>query len=149
MYKWDNAGVEPTAEKQSTGYAAGEKLPAGHMNWLMHTVLSNLNTNNSAIEHIQKNIPEYIEFGVVVGDGTSEQQVDIGFRPACVIMSAASKSNAGGLDSGYGHIAIDGYLAMTNNSMRIEINDNGFAYYSYNKAGANHYYIAFSHYTKE
>ena len=44
---WNNTGVEPSAEKKQTGYAAGEKLPAGHVNYFLNQISKEINAANT------------------------------------------------------------------------------------------------------
>lgn len=84
---WANAGVSPSAEKKAEGYAAGEYLPAQHLNWFLNQTFSNL----SEVKNYIDKLPYIIITGTYIGTGSS-QVIDLGFEPEAVFVCAATSS---------------------------------------------------------
>ena len=160
---WGNAGVEPSAERKTNGFSAGENLPADYLNWFINQSFTNLqeaktqltslqqqqtNTTNSLtpilanMQKLSANMPFRIKCGRYTGTGTT-QTVNIGFTPVIIII---------GEGTGTG----DTYVMYTNapqrqkdsGVIRIQIVDNGFTTIDAwgNVSGYVYYYLAFYRY---
>lgn len=146
--EWNNAGVAPSAEKQQTGYAAGEKLPAGHLNWFISQLSKSLTT--------QSNLPAKIIYGAYTGNGAEDgtQTITLGFKPYALLLFSAQGTHSYGNESFTGGLVLDGYSlysTQTETTKAVEITSNGFNITStyFNKVNKKYYYIAFSAYPQE
>lgn len=66
---WNNAGVSPSEEKKQEGYAAGECLPAQHLNWFINQAFSNLAEVKTFINNMENKMPFRIIVGAYTGTG--------------------------------------------------------------------------------
>lgn len=86
------------------------------------------------------------DFGVYTGDGTTDREINLGFRPKAVLV-ITSNGQMGGIPNGdifrlYGGLALDGY-AVQNNDNKAEITANGFTVSGEcNQNNTSYYYIA-------
>ena len=66
---WDNAGVSPSDEKKQKGYAAGEYLPAQHLNWFINQTFTNLAAAKDFINQLEASMPCRVISGTYTGTG--------------------------------------------------------------------------------
>lgn len=78
---WDNAGVSPSEEKKQVGYAAGECLPAQHLNWFLNQTFTNLAQAKTLINKLEANMPFRVISGTYIGTGEAYWEDVVGSRP--------------------------------------------------------------------
>lgn len=78
---WDNAGVSPSEEKKQVGYAAGECLPAQHLNWFLNQTFTNLAQAKTIINKLEANMPFRVISGTYIGTGKEYWEDVEGSRP--------------------------------------------------------------------
>ena len=127
---WANEGVSPSAEKKAEGYAAGECLPAQHLNWFLNQTFSNLAEAKSIIDKLQTTAPYTVITGTYTGTNAT-QTINIGVTPD-VILILETRIEASSSKRVYVRMAIkDSKLTLYDSYYvrsyeLLEIVDNGF-----------------------